>query len=45
MKPVVSTSLLSVLLLLAPRARELAEACSCAPAHPQHLICDAALGE
>lgn len=45
MNPVLSTLLFSVLLLLTHRIQELVEACSCAPAHPQQLICDSALGE
>eukprot|EP00075_Anas_platyrhynchos_P034324 XP_027323577.1 metalloproteinase inhibitor 4 [Anas platyrhynchos] len=43
MNPVLSTLLFSVLLLLTHRIQELVEACSCAPAHPQQLICDSAL--
>lgn len=45
MNPVLSTLMFSVLLLLTHRIQELVEACSCAPAHPQQLICDSALGE
>ncbi|XP_035414342.1 metalloproteinase inhibitor 4 isoform X1 [Cygnus olor] len=45
MNPVLSTLLFSVLLLLTHRIQELVEACSCAPAHPQQLICDSALDE
>ncbi|XP_026713681.1 metalloproteinase inhibitor 4 isoform X1 [Athene cunicularia] len=43
MPAVPRTLLLSALLLLSPRPEELAEGCSCAPAHPQQLICDSAL--
>uniref|UniRef100_A0A674JNE7 Metalloproteinase inhibitor 4 n=3 Tax=Emydidae TaxID=8476 RepID=A0A674JNE7_9SAUR len=42
MNPVHST-LLSSVLLFTLRIQELVEACSCAPAHPQQLICDSAL--
>uniref|UniRef100_A0A8C4YGK9 Metalloproteinase inhibitor 4 n=2 Tax=Gopherus TaxID=38771 RepID=A0A8C4YGK9_9SAUR len=42
MNPVHST-LLSSVLLFTLRIQELADACSCAPAHPQQLICDSAL--
>lgn len=33
------------LLLLLWRADELAEACSCAPVHPQQAFCNADVGE
>lgn len=45
MGPVRSAWLCSALLLLAAVAPEPGGACSCAPAHPQQLLCDAALGE
>ncbi|KAK2534422.1 hypothetical protein Q9233_004266 [Columba guinea] len=43
MGPVRSAWLCSALLLLAAVAPEPGGACSCAPAHPQQLLCDAAL--
>ncbi|XP_060094280.1 metalloproteinase inhibitor 4 [Heteronotia binoei] len=43
MNPLFGTLLFSLLLLLTLRIQELIEACSCAPAHPQQLICDSAL--
>ncbi|PKU28389.1 hypothetical protein llap_21307 [Limosa lapponica baueri] len=42
MKPVPSALLLSALLVLSRRPAAVG-ACSCAPAHPQQLICDSAL--
>ncbi|KAJ1109778.1 hypothetical protein NDU88_007137 [Pleurodeles waltl] len=43
MESAASSCLLSVLLLLTFRQQERVEACSCATAHPQQLICDAAI--